>query len=41
MGEVSDEASLASQRVLPDRLTKAGFTFAHPDINTALAAVLP
>ncbi|HZE33753.1 MAG TPA: TIGR01777 family oxidoreductase [Actinoallomurus sp.] len=41
LGEFADEGALVSQRVLPDRLTKAGFTFSHPDIDTALADVLP
>jgi uncharacterized protein (TIGR01777 family) len=40
LGEFADEGALVSQRVVPDRLTKAGFTFQHPDIDTALAAVL-
>ena len=41
LGEFADEGALVSQRALPDRLTKAGFTFRHPDIDTALADVLP
>jgi uncharacterized protein (TIGR01777 family) len=40
LGEFADEGALVSQRALPDRLAKAGFTFAHPDIDTALADVL-
>ena len=40
LGEFADEGVLISQRVLPDRLAKAGFTFAHPDIDTALGAIL-
>jgi hypothetical protein len=40
IGPFADEAVLASQRVLPHRLEAAGFTFAHPDIDTALAADL-
>jgi uncharacterized protein (TIGR01777 family) len=40
LGEFADEGALVSQRVLPDRLTKARFSFQHPDIDTALAAVL-
>jgi uncharacterized protein (TIGR01777 family) len=40
LGGFADEGALISQRVLPDRLSKAGFTFRHPDIDTALAAVL-
>jgi NAD dependent epimerase/dehydratase family enzyme len=38
VGEFADEAVLASQRVLPRRLEAAGFTFTHPDIDSALAA---
>ena len=30
LGEFADEGALVSQRVLPDRLTEAGFTFAAP-----------
>jgi uncharacterized protein (TIGR01777 family) len=40
LGEFADEGALVSQRVLPDRLAKAGFVFRHPDIDTALASVL-
>ncbi|GLY82930.1 epimerase [Actinoallomurus iriomotensis] len=40
LGEFADEGALISQRVLPDRLTKAGFAFRHRDIDTALAALL-
>jgi NAD dependent epimerase/dehydratase family enzyme len=40
LGGFADEGALVSQRVLPDRLAKAGFTFQHPDIDTALASVL-
>lgn len=39
-GEMADELLLSSTRVLPRRLTKAGFEFAHPDIDAALAHVL-
>ncbi|PRX97079.1 TIGR01777 family oxidoreductase [Allonocardiopsis opalescens] len=39
-GDFADSAALVSQRVLPARLTDAGFTFAHPDIDSALRAVL-
>jgi hypothetical protein len=41
LGEFADEGALVSQRVLPDRLGKAGFTFRHPDLASALADVLP
>ncbi len=40
LGEFADEGALVSQRVLPGKLTKAGFTFRHPDVDSALAAVL-
>jgi uncharacterized protein len=40
LGEFADEGALVSQRVVPDRLAKAGFVFRHPDIDTALASVL-
>lgn len=39
LGEVSGEL-LGSSRVLPARLLAAGFSFAHPDIATALQAAL-
>ncbi len=39
LGELSGEL-LASQRVLPQRLTDAGFAFRHPGIAGALAAEL-
>ncbi len=38
--DAAHEAFLASQRVLPTRLTDAGFTFEHPTIESALAAAL-
>jgi uncharacterized protein len=41
LGEFAEEGALISQRVLPDRLVKAGFTFRHPDLGAALADVLP
>jgi uncharacterized protein len=40
VGPFAEEAVLFSQRVLPRRLESAGFAFAHPDIDTALAAEL-
>jgi hypothetical protein len=40
LGEVAGEL-LGSARVVPARLEEAGFRFAHPDIATALAALLP
>ena len=39
LGEVASEL-LGSARVVPARLEEAGFRFAHPDIATALAALL-
>jgi uncharacterized protein len=38
-GELSQEA-LGSQRVLPRKLERAGFAFAHPTVDEALDAVL-
>lgn len=38
--QLVDEALLSSQRVLPAALQSAGYRFAHPDIDTALVAVL-
>ena len=40
MGEMADEALLASQRVQPEKLLKASFHFAHPQLDEALAATL-
>lgn len=39
-GELADALLFTSQRVLPSVLTADGFPFAHPTIDTALAAVL-
>jgi uncharacterized protein (TIGR01777 family) len=39
LGEFADEA-IASQRVLPGVLTKAGFAFRHPDLESAVRAAL-
>jgi uncharacterized protein (TIGR01777 family) len=39
LGEFVHEA-LASQRVLPGVLTRAGYTFQHPDLESALRAAL-
>lgn len=41
MGEMADEALLASNRAIPSGLTAAGFQFANPTIDLALAAALP
>mgnify|MGYP002148679792 CR=1 FL=1 len=35
-GEMAEEMILHSQRVVPQVLTDAGFTFTHPDIDSAL-----
>lgn len=39
MGPMVDETLLASQRVIPRRLTDAGFTFRHPQLEAALSAI--
>lgn len=38
--DMADELLLASQRVLPSRLTSVGHVFAHPELDGALSAVL-
>ena len=38
--ELVDEALLASQRVLPEKLESLGFTFEHPELEQALASLL-
>ncbi|MFL6054186.1 MAG: TIGR01777 family oxidoreductase [Actinoallomurus sp.] len=40
LGGLADEGVLVSQRILPARLTAAGFGFRHPDVETALADIL-
>jgi len=40
LGEMADETVLASTKVLPHKLQSKGFSFEHPDLETALAAVL-
>ncbi|GHC63797.1 TIGR01777 family oxidoreductase [Streptomyces cinnamoneus] len=40
LGELAGEV-LASQRVLPRRLLESGFSFAHPDVESAVRASLP
>jgi hypothetical protein len=40
LGEMGEELLLASKRVLPARLTEAGFAFRSPDITAALRASL-
>jgi uncharacterized protein (TIGR01777 family) len=39
LGEMADEALLASQRVQPEKLLKAGFRFAHPQLDEALEQI--
>ncbi|OGH60924.1 MAG: TIGR01777 family protein [Candidatus Lindowbacteria bacterium RIFCSPLOWO2_12_FULL_62_27] len=39
-GEMADALLLASARVVPGRLEAAGFSFAHPDLATALKHIL-
>jgi len=38
--QLANELLFASQRVVPEALTEAGYRFAHPDLDRALAAVL-
>jgi uncharacterized protein (TIGR01777 family) len=40
LGEMANEALLASERAVPAKLIAAGFRFAHPTVDEALAAVL-
>lgn len=40
LGAFADEGVLVSQRVVPRRLTEAGYRFAYPDLRSALDAVL-
>lgn len=40
LGQMADEALLASVRAVPTRLLVAGFRFAHPTVDKALAAAL-
>lgn len=40
LGRMADEALLASTRAVPSRLLVAGFHFAHPTVDKALAAAL-
>ena len=40
VGGFADEGVLVGQRVFPTALTRAGFEFEHPDIDSALAAEL-
>jgi hypothetical protein len=40
LGQMADEALLASQKAIPKRLLDAGFTFKHPELREALEAVV-
>jgi uncharacterized protein (TIGR01777 family) len=40
LGELADALLLSSQRVLPAQLQKLNYAFLHPDLRTALSAVL-
>jgi NAD dependent epimerase/dehydratase family enzyme len=40
LGPFADEGVLIGQRLLPAVLQRSGFTFAHTDVDRALAAVL-
>ena len=40
LGEMADPLLLFSQRVMPDRASRAGFVFAHPTLEHALADLL-
>jgi NAD dependent epimerase/dehydratase family enzyme len=39
LGEMADEALLASQRVQPEKLLNAGFPFTHPQLDEALEQI--
>jgi len=40
MGEMADALLLSSQRVVPERLTKAGYGFLNPDLTQSLLSIL-
>lgn len=40
LGDSADELLLSSQRVVPARLLESGFSFEHPELESALQAVL-
>jgi NAD dependent epimerase/dehydratase family enzyme len=40
LGELADALLLSSQRVLPERLRQAGYSFVHQSLEPALASVL-
>jgi hypothetical protein len=39
-GDLADELLVGGQRVLPDKAVASGFTFRHPTLRLALAAIL-
>jgi uncharacterized protein (TIGR01777 family) len=39
-GDLADELLIGGQRVLPDKADASGFTFRHPTLGVALAAIL-
>ncbi len=36
LGEMGDELMLSGQKVLPKKLLASGFSFAHPDLESAI-----
>lgn len=40
LGEMADEALLASERAIPERLSESGFHFEHEQLGTALQSLL-
>jgi uncharacterized protein (TIGR01777 family) len=40
LGEMADALLLSSQRALPQKLQQLGYQFLHPDLSSALAAIL-
>jgi uncharacterized protein len=40
LGEMADETLLVSQKAVPRRLLEAGFEFKHPELKTALDAII-
>jgi hypothetical protein len=40
LGEMADALLLSSQRVLPQKLQQLGYSFLHPDLASAISAVL-
>jgi NAD dependent epimerase/dehydratase family enzyme len=41
LGQMADEVLLTSQKAILKRLRDAGFTFRHPELQTALEAIIP